>query len=339
MQSRGWTGACSQALFLAGALVANGCADDPEGTAASGGMGGGGGGGGSSLQAEYPLSGADLFPEGAAFDPDSQSFFVGSLAHGTVTRVTASGEESLFYAGETGTPRATLGLEIDVERRRLWACAIEPETLAGWIWVFSLDMGERTHEVELEGVFGGASCNDVALDAAGRAYVTDRENPNVYLIDVDAPESGIWATGPLLGAGVGLNGIAITADGSAALANTYLPPRLVRISMADPSILTEVTLTGDPFVGTGTLAGADGSTLLESTLYVTFPNEVMRLVPTDADWMAATVQSAPAGPGLAALTVANGDIYATNGQSVAFVTNQPPEPFMIKKIDLASFEE
>jgi DNA-binding beta-propeller fold protein YncE len=335
MQNREWTGTRRGALLLAGALVAGGCGDDLDGTASSGGAGGGGGGG-SSLQAEYPLLGADLFPEGAAFDPDGQSFFVGSLAHGTVTQVTASGEESLFYAGETGAPRATLGLEIDVARRRLWSCAIDPATFAGWIWVFSLDTGERTHEIVLEDVFSGASCNDMALDPAGRAYVTDRENPNVYLIDVDAPESRIWATGPLLEATVGLNGIAITADGSAALANTYLPARLVRISMVDPSVITEVALTGDPFEGTGSLAGADGSTLLSSALYVAFPNELMEVVPADAEWMTATVRSAPAGPGLTALTVANGDMYGSNGQSVAFLSGQDPEPFVIRRLELLS---
>ncbi|NUP06206.1 MAG: hypothetical protein HOW73_09125 [Polyangiaceae bacterium] len=339
MQLRMVAGSCPWGLVMAGVLVFGGCADDTTGTGGAGGMGGQEDGGATSaLESEYPLTGDDLFPEGVVFDEERQAFFVGSLAHGNVMRVTAAGEQSVFYEGDPGAERATLGLQIDPERRRLWVCAIERENYAGSIWVFSLDSGERTHSIELEGLFAGASCNDITLDAAGRAYITDRENPNIYLVDLDTSEQRIWATHPLLEAVVGLNGIEIVPDGSAVLANTYLPARLVRISMDDPNDVTEVQLTGQPFQGTGALAGADGSAFLSDKLYVAFPNEVMEVVPADGTWNAATVRTAVAGPGLTAVTAAGGALYGSNGQSVTFVQGQEASPFFIRRTDLAAFQ-
>jgi hypothetical protein len=62
------------------------------------------------LHEEYAFSQADLFPEGAAYDAVSQSFFVGSLAHGNVTRLSIDGEESVFVAGRDG--QLTLGMSV-----------------------------------------------------------------------------------------------------------------------------------------------------------------------------------------------------------------------------------
>ena len=80
-----------------------------------------------------------LYPEGGAFDPATGSFFVGSLGHGNITRVSPEGTESVFYAGTGETARFTLGMQIDATRNRLWVCTTKDSL--GSLWIFDLASG------------------------------------------------------------------------------------------------------------------------------------------------------------------------------------------------------
>jgi sugar lactone lactonase YvrE len=238
-----------------------------------------------SLANEYALDDSLLFPEGGAFDPVDRAFFVGSLGRGNVTRVAAAGTQTVFFAG-TGEPkRLTLGMAVDPQRRRLWVCSILNEGhKPGSIWVFDLASGEWLYDIPLSLLTAKASCNDVTVDDSGLAYVTDRENPNVYRIDLAAHKMRIWASHTMLKpAFIGMNGIAVTPDGSAVLVTKYSPARLARISLADPTQVTEVKLQGDSFSGGwDLLSGADGIAFHGDVLYVAFDSRVMQVTPTDS---------------------------------------------------------
>lgn len=295
------------------------------------------------LHGTYASSRNDLYPEGAAFDEVSGAFFLGSLARGDVSRITSDGDESIFYAGPRAPGRSTLGMAVDPAARRLWVCVLaDPTSKVGSVWVLDIDDGTLLREVDLAEAVERASCNDIALDAAGVAYVTDRERAAIYRIAIDG-DPVVWSSHALLAPRwVGLNGIAITADGETMLVTHYKPATLLRIRMREPGDVTEVEMRGDAFAGAGHLvSGADGIRLLGHQLYVAFDRRVMRLTSHD-DWRSATVESAraPQRRGVTAIVVARGAPYTADGQTARFLLGlRPTLPFQLAFFDPARFGE
>ena len=168
-----------------------------------------------------------LFPEGGAFDPTDRAFYVGSLEHGSITRVDATGAESTFFAGTGEKDRYTLGMQVDAARRRLWVCTTKDSL--GTIWIFDLATKARISSIDLTRANPVAACNDVLLDG-DTALVSDRENTHIYRIDETRAVS-VWAHDPLLGGAlISLNSMVFTPDKSAVLTAVYLEPTLVRVS-------------------------------------------------------------------------------------------------------------
>ena len=52
------------------------------------------------LQDRYVLGSEDSVPEGVAFDPVERAFYATSLQGGSITRVSADGEEAVFRAAD-----------------------------------------------------------------------------------------------------------------------------------------------------------------------------------------------------------------------------------------------
>jgi sugar lactone lactonase YvrE len=275
---------------------------------------------------------ADLFPEGGAFDPVERAFFVGSLRHGSVTRVAADGSESIFYPGSGESGRLTLGMQVDPLRRRLWVCTTKDSI--GRVWIFDLLSGQRTADIDLTTANSVASCNDVLVLDDGRALVSDRENPYIYVVDASG-NVAVWAQHPLLkGRVISLNSMDFTEDRSAVLTATYLPPALVRVSMADPSDVREVELDGDMFMdGFNLLNGPDDLVMHDGELVVAFGSSLKRVVPNDASWHSATVTSTRTIGGVTALVEDGASLVGINGQSVRFALGISPRPFQIFEVD------
>ncbi|MBA3458273.1 MAG: SMP-30/gluconolactonase/LRE family protein [Deltaproteobacteria bacterium] len=294
---------------------------------------GGGKADGSDVDTVHRFTDRQLFPEGGAFDPTDSSFYVGSLRHGTITKVDALGRETVFYAGgEAG--RLTLGMQVDAARRQLWVCTTNNSL--GRIWIFDLATGTRSANIDLAPANPEASCNDVLLDTDGTALVSDRENPFIYKID-SARRVSVWATDPLLkGKLVSLNSMAFTPDRSAVLTAPYLQPALIRISVANPRDVRKVALSGDMFMdGFNLLNGPDDLVMHGNQLIVAFGSSIKRITPTDASWTRARVKSTRTIGGVTALVQNGDDLYGINGQSVRFALMVPPAPFQIFEIDTA----
>lgn len=318
------------------------------GTGGSAGAGGDGGAGGSNapLSDEYVLSDEMLVPESGAFDPASRSFLVGSQTKGDITRVEADGTESIFFAAPSGESWSTLGMMVDDAARRLWACAVRAADETEEIWVFDLSSGERALTLNLADAAAGSTCNDIAIDADGLAYISDTSNQWVHRADAEAESIALWADDPLLGpndAGVfGGNGIAVTEDNQYVIVSKTgpgAPPRLLRIALDDPGSIDEVVTTPeiDGF--------ADGMTFLGGELYIAKvgAGNVSRLT-SDDGWATASVASVPAGsgmpvPGTSTVRPAEGHLYAIYSDITKVLTGlDPVPPFRIFKVDLESFE-
>jgi Cu-Zn family superoxide dismutase len=298
--------------------------------------GGSSSGGDDGLLDVYDLEGDTLFPEGVAFDPVGHAFFVGSLDDGSIHRITAEGEQSMFTAGPDGN-WSTAGLAVDAERGRLWACSHEVDgAQVQAIWIVDLASGEVDRVVDLAEIAADAGCNDVTVDATGVAFVSDPPRGAVDRVQADGTAES-WATHADFApqAGLGLNGVAPTPDGAYLLVTKFLPATLFRIAFDDPTAIATVELSGDPFAGGSPTAGADGIIFAGDALYVAFAQHVAR-VDFDGDWATGSVTQIEvpgAGNGLSTAAEANGSVFVIKSEVTAWVLGQEPNlPFQILRV-------
>ncbi|MCA9537902.1 MAG: SMP-30/gluconolactonase/LRE family protein [Myxococcales bacterium] len=301
--------------------------------------------GGEGLQPRYVIPGDDTFPESVTYDPRRAAFFVSSLGHGTVTRVEADGTTEVFYPGTGEADRVTVGVEVDTLRDRLFVCTLRNvDPPAGRIWIFNLQTGERTHDVDLSTAARDANCNDITVDSSGRAYITDREHGIIYRLipgDDGHAQVNVFARDALLDpplVGIGLNGIALTPDGDALLAVQYLPPRLYRIDFANPADVIEVDLDGD-LLFDELLSGADGITFFGGQLYVALGGSLVRITADDPGWFTAHFDRLElADASLSGVTAADGALYVLDSDVTRFVLGgQPDLPFELLRVDPNAF--
>ncbi len=282
---------------------------------------------------EYPLDGDDMFPEGVAFDPTQAAFFVGSLTDAGITRVDADGTPSVFVASGPEL-RACAGMKIDDAARRLWVCGSD-DADSSRVYVYSLEDASLIESFDLSVLVDTASCNDLALDEAGVAYVTDPPSSAIHRLAIGG-EAAVWATDPQFDPelmDLGLNGIAVTPDGTAVIVTKFISKRLLRVAIDDPTQIVEVDLGGEAFAGGSLIAGPDGIVFAGDLLYVVFDDVVAQVVP-NADWTAADVSIlTPPTTGLSTATVAQGEVYAVKSEVTAFALGSAPDlPFRIVRV-------
>lgn len=287
------------------------------------------------------MSDQDLVPESGAYDPVSRAFYVGSATQGSITRVDADGTESLFFEPPPSSSLGTFGLTIDPDARRLWVCVDDTVMMSRSVWTFDMSTGDLEIEFALADAAPDASCNDIALDSEGVAYVSDSDNPRVYRANVDGEAIEIWADDPLLappGGALGGNGIAVTENDRYVLVSKTLPspstPPLVRIERTNPENISGVTTT--PEITTTT----DGMSFLGGDLYIAGPvsGETFRLTSND-QWQTASIATSMQQAGTSTVRPAEGDLYGIYSDIADRVFGNPlTPPFRIYRIDLASFE-
>lgn len=281
----------------------------------------------------YPLP--VTYPEGGAFDPIDGVFVVGTLEGGGVFSVDPdSGEAQALYEQDAPGTWITLGMAVDAERHRLWVCAADREAtpFTGEIWVIDLDTGERTHAIPLSHDGAAAWCEDVAIASDGTAYATDRENPNIYVVD-DRFEAELLVSDELLGSPVlGQNGIVVLPGDEALLAAIHAPPSLNHVSISDGAI-TPVEISGD-FTDTGLGVGADGMVWVNDALFVVFDGKLARVTPTTDDWSQAESTTVEWPRGLTDVLSTPAGLYLLNGQAIQFALGQRPlGPFELRRFD------
>ena len=244
---------------------------------------------------DIPFSADTLYPETASWSAKQHVFFVSSVRHGVVGKVTPQGQYSAFINDDKLV--SSVGLTIDDKRNTLWVTSSDPGAsdrtnsatqgkLAG-VGAFDATTGQRRAWYNLGDLAEGAHfANDLALDAAGNVYVTDSFAPLIYRIDSDGKAS-IFARNDLFkqGDGFNLNGIAVHPDGYL-LVGKYNSGQIFRVSLQHPDQVEEVTLPA-------ALKGADGFLLRDSQHLVVVQNlgedQTTELVSIDG-WKTARVE-------------------------------------------------
>lgn len=248
------------------------------------------------------------YAESMSWSAKQKRFFVGSVTHGTVGTVTPDGQYKHFINDDKLV--STVGILVDDSRNALWVANADPGAgsrtsaatqgkLAG-VAKYDATTGKRLAYYDLGSLSEGSHfANDLSLDEAGNAYVTDSFAPIIYKIDTSGNAS-IFVQSPLFkdAEGFNLNGISYHKGGYL-LVGKYNSGELFKVSIADPSDIQRVDLDA-PF------KGADGFNLSDDDhLYVAINfgiDKTVELVSTDG-WKTAklvrevkSLQSMPTAP-------------------------------------------
>lgn len=164
---------------------------------------------------QFVLQDAGLFPEGIAYDPQTQRFYVGSVARRAIFRIRDDGTLEPFSRPDDGL-EGVLGLAVDAARRRLYAAtstvvnAVGRSTPRNAVAVYDLEHGKLVSQVDLP---GAVQINDLAVNPNGSLVITDSGGSGVWWAHPDS--STVRALVPL-GQLHGANGVAIPPQGGVA---------------------------------------------------------------------------------------------------------------------------
>jgi DNA-binding beta-propeller fold protein YncE len=202
---------------------------------------------------------AGLHPEGVAWDPTRAALLVSSATRGSVSVVTPRGVRTL-----ASDPRmiSTFGITVDAKRGRLLVAYADlgvsprstPDTIrkVGGLGIFDLRSGRASHVVRF-----GLAPNDVTVDPAGNAYVSDPAGDTVWKVDVNGNASAYATDARFAAADVGLNGIVWHPQGFL-LGVNYTTGALLKIK---DGAVSEVTLDRPLVGGDGLAVQKDGTVI------------------------------------------------------------------------------
>lgn len=243
---------------------------------------------------QISFSANQLYPETASWSAKEKVFFVSSVRHGTVGKVTLDGKYTPYITDDKLV--TTVGLLADDAHNTVWVTNSDPgvadRTSAATqgklaaVAAYDATTGERRAYYDLGSLSAGSHfANDVTLDATGNIYVTDSFAPIIYRIGADGTSS-IFAQNLLFkdGDGFNLNGIAWHKDGYL-LVGKYNTGELFRVDIADPTHVEKVQLHE-------ALKGVDGFHLVDGHHLIIVQNlgadRTVELVSTDG-WRSAKI--------------------------------------------------
>ena len=250
---------------------------------------------------------AALYPEGVEYDAKRDRFLVTSMHDGIVGEVTDDGTYKVFIQDPNFV--SAVGIRADTERDRLLVCNSDPGVsvhtkkenqgkLAG-LGIFQLSTGKLVTYIDLGklGGDGGHFCNDIALDNAGNAYVTDSFGPIIYKVDTGNNATVLLNNKRFTGEAFNLNGI-VAKDGYLLVVKMN-EGLLFKVPLDKPEQFTEVKIKESLTGGDGLLWAPDGALVVIANGNT---NKVFKLASSD-NWASANVVG----------SVDTGNVFATTG--------------------------
>lgn len=208
-------------------------------------------------------AGATVFPEGIAKDPNSNFFYVGATADGTIYRGDVRQPNrglTVFLPGGADNRTTAIGLKVD-NRGFLWVSG----GATGNIWMYDTRDGRLLSQFN-NGITD-TFINDVTITPDGAAYFTDSRTPIIYRVVPNA--QGIFTfeywrdlngTPIQYGQGFNLNGTANTADGKYLIVIKSDSGQLFRVA-TDTKEVSEIALAGGDKLTAGDGILLDGQVL------------------------------------------------------------------------------
>jgi sugar lactone lactonase YvrE len=166
----------------------------------------------------FTLPERDLLTEGVAYDPETRTFFVGSVRHRKILRVDRRGRVSEFAGPAAGGLWAPLGMRVDSARRVLWVASTAVPQMTGYqpadsfrSGLFRLDLGTGKVTSRFPTPDDGRphALGDVIVARSGEVYATDSRSPTIYRVRAGADTLEPLVDSPLL---LSAQGLALDPD-------------------------------------------------------------------------------------------------------------------------------
>jgi sugar lactone lactonase YvrE len=201
----------------------------------------------------------DLIPEGIAWDPVDDVFYLSGLHRRNVLRVDRNGNATEFVKEAQDGMLAGLGMTIDAKRRLLWVnSAASPEMRVkgdegtAMLAAYDLRDGHLVKKLTNGSKEKPSLLNDLVLLEDGTLFITDTLRQNVVRLAPDANEFEVWLADVLRYP----NGITVSADQRALYVADFRG--IHRVEIADKSMKRLET--------TKLVNGIDGLQFHEDTL-------------------------------------------------------------------------
>lgn len=139
----------------------------------------------------------DLIPEGIAFDPVDDVFYVSGIHRRNVLRVDRTGRATEFVKSAQDGMLGGLGVKVDVKRRLLWVISSTTPEMRGWkegenasmLAAYDLRDGKLVRKIEAT----PAILNDLTLLGDGSLFATDMGRHKVVRLVPDATSLEVFA--------------------------------------------------------------------------------------------------------------------------------------------------
>ncbi|WP_375434109.1 SMP-30/gluconolactonase/LRE family protein [uncultured Hymenobacter sp.] len=318
--------ATATALLLSGVLAVSCADDDDQGSTPA-------------VPELVTFTQAGLFPEGVQYDAKNKCFLVSSLSTGNIGRVTDAGAYTVLANSTTasGTRIITSAVGINLDESRNRVLVASSNAMAGNVArlvSYNRDNGQLNFNVDLTPGTNTPRhfANDIAVDNAGNAYVTDSFAPYIYKVDPQGNAS-VFLTDQQFAApagAFGLNGIVFHPDGYLLVARGD-NGSLFKVPVAAPATFTRVNTTGINFTGADGLLLQNNNTLQA----VVSGNRVIRIGTTN-NWAGATLSGTfAATQSVSPTTLARrvgADSYVLYARLSQMTATPPPAEFVIGRV-------
>lgn len=203
--------------------------------------------------AAFTLHEKGFIPEGIAYDPVTQTFYLGSVYQRKIVSVDKQGGASDFATAQDGL-WSVMGMKVDASHRLLWvATAAHPqmsnydpaENGSTGLFKFDLRTSKLLKKYLLPNAGKGHWFGDLVINARGDVFTTDSVTPAIYSVSRDQDELKLFLENPAF---VNLQGLDFSSDGRYLFVADYATG-LFRIDLATRKVVglelaPDITLLG-----------------------------------------------------------------------------------------------
>lgn len=248
------------------------------------------------MPAQIDIQQQGVMPEGIEWDEERERFLISSVTTGTIFAVTDDGQLTPFI--EDDDLVSTFGIHIDKARDRLLVANSNAAILSGVVdgaisqlGAYDLESGERLFLADLGSLVDtpAVMANDVTVDAAGNAYVTDSFANAIFKVTPEGEASVLLQDSSFaVENNIGLNGVDYHSDGYLLTAVPF-QLALYKVPLTAPDEFAPVELQ-PPFAGDGIVLNDDR---LNAVAFFANPDSEVFIgaieVTSDDDWASATI--------------------------------------------------